>query len=236
MKKALVMKRTVCSVIAMSMGITVLCACNKLDGSEGLEYELHGDGSVAVIGIGSFSDVDLVIPSVNEDGHTVTEIGDNAFEDCSLIGTVVIPDSVTEIGEGAFQNCEYLSEIELPDDLERLEPYVFSGCTRLDQIEIPESVTYIGEHAFDECSSLSNLELPSDITYIGERAFFHCSGIRNIEIPESVTGMTRDAFLGSRIQCINGVDASEWLDERNMSYSLVEVAPGSAIPVNPIQG
>lgn len=40
------------------------------------------------------------------DGHTVTEIGDFAFRECSgFTGTLAIPDSITNIGLLSFSGC-----------------------------------------------------------------------------------------------------------------------------------
>ena len=41
----------------------------------------------------------------------MTTIGDWAFEDCSSLTTVTIPDSVTKIGNGAFDGCERFTPV-----------------------------------------------------------------------------------------------------------------------------
>ena len=43
------------------------------------------------------------------DGYTISSIGANAFQDCSNLTEVTIPNSVTNIGDNAFNGCTNLS-------------------------------------------------------------------------------------------------------------------------------
>ena len=84
---------------------------------EGLAYALNSDlDGYIVTGIGSCTDADIVIPSTYE-GKSVTSIGDSAFEDCSSLTSVTIPDSVTSIGSYAFYNCSSLTSVTTPDSV-----------------------------------------------------------------------------------------------------------------------
>ena len=55
-------------------GVTDDMAC-----SEGLAYASNGDGTCAVVGIGTCTDTDVVIPKTYN-GENVTGIGDGAFQ------------------------------------------------------------------------------------------------------------------------------------------------------------
>ena len=86
--------------------------------SEGLSFELNGDGKgYTLIGIGSCKDSDIVIPSTYQ-GLPVTAIGENAFTETfnALTGgvcltSVVMPSSIKTIGMGAFMDCYELEVI-----------------------------------------------------------------------------------------------------------------------------
>ena len=55
---------------------------------------------------------------------------------------------LTAIGNEAFQSCTALESIVLPDGLESIGNDSFGLCSSLKNIEIPASVTSIGENAF----------------------------------------------------------------------------------------
>ena len=56
---------------------------------------------------------EIEIPSSHK-GIPVTKISEYAFENCSNITSVVIPDSVVSIGKGAFKGCDSIESITLP--------------------------------------------------------------------------------------------------------------------------
>ena len=58
-----------------------------------------------------------------------------------------IPDGVTEIGDNAFRDCTSLTSITIPDSVTQIENYAFSGCISLTNVTIPDSVTYISDIA-----------------------------------------------------------------------------------------
>ena len=91
-------------------------------------------------------------------GKTVTEIGNNAFEDCTNLGTVTIPDSVSAIGEASFAGCSALSNVVIPDSVTRINKRAFAGCSNLYTVTVPASMTKIGEEAFSGCKKLQTID------------------------------------------------------------------------------
>ena len=69
----------------------------------------------------------------------MASIGHHAFQDCTSLTSIVIPNSITSIGRGAFAHC-----------------------SSVDKYTIPDSVTSIGYGAFWNCK---NVEIPNGINY-----------------------------------------------------------------------
>ena len=62
-------------------------------------------------------------------GNTVKTIGNNAFNGCELLTSVVIPDSVYRLDNTVFENCKSLTEITLSKNIEKLSIYCFTGTS-----------------------------------------------------------------------------------------------------------
>ena len=171
------------------MSTLLLSVCFSLSASaydvevDGIYYDLKSDTKSAEVtyryGYTSYTG-DITIPSsiqANGDDYSVTSIGYGAFEGCSGLTSVIIPNSVTSIGDGAFE-----------------------GCSGLTSVTIPNSVTSIGYRAFSDCSGLTSVTIPNSVTSIGDNAFEGCSGLTSVTIPNSVTSIESDAFYNCRIK------------------------------------
>ena len=134
--------------------------------------------------------------SVIPNDGSVTSIGDNAFDRCSGLTSVTIPDSVTSIGTQAFRWCSGLTSITIPDSVTSIGTQAFYGCSGLTSVTIGNGVTSIGNYAFDGCSGLTSITIPDSVTSIGRGAFEDCSGLTSITIPDSVTSIGNYAFYG----------------------------------------
>ena len=83
----------------------------------------------------------------------MTEIGSNAFEGCSGLKRVTLPDGVKTIKDHAFGDCKELTEVTIPASVTEIG-YV-NGCTSLTAVSIPGSVKRIEWWAFGGCSGLN---------------------------------------------------------------------------------
>ena len=127
--------------------------------------------------------------SYNSISYSVASIGDFAFDGCTGLTAITIPNSVTSTGQSAFQNCTGLTSVTFPNSVTYIGEYAFNFCAGLTSVTIGNSVTYIGEAAFEGCSGLTNVTLPNTVTYLGDKAFHSCSGLTSVAIPSLVTSI-----------------------------------------------
>ena len=126
--------------------------------------------------------------------YSVTSIGNYAFEGCSGMTSVTIPNSVTSIGDGAFRDCSGLSSLSIGNSVTSIGNQSFSGCSGITSVTIPNSVISIGYRAFSYCSGITSVTIPNSVTSIGSRAFKDCSSLTSIDIPNSVTSIGEYTF------------------------------------------
>ena len=109
--------------------------------------------------------------------NSLSTIDSSAFSDCSSLTSITIPNSVVSIGYRAFYNCSSLTSITIPDGVTSIDAWAFSSCSSLTSITIPDSVTSIGDYTFSSCSSLTSITIPDGVTSIGDYAFSGCSSL-----------------------------------------------------------
>jgi hypothetical protein len=136
----------------------------------------------------------VAIPSSTTNGLPVTGIGNEAFELCTNLTSIAIPNSVTSIGDWAFLDCTSLTSVTIGSSVASIGDYAFAGCTSLTNVTIPNSVTSIGEAVFFDCTSLANVTIGNSVTNIGDSAFLDCSSLTRVTIPKSVTGIRDYTF------------------------------------------
>ena len=128
-------------------------------------------------------------------------IGNRAFQKCTGLQSIILPDSIKSIGYYAFGGCNKLTEIIIPNGVTSIETGAFSECSALTQLVIPDSVTSIGSNAFSGCSALTRLVIPDSVTSIGSNAFGGCSALTRLVIPDSVTSIGSAVFSGCIGMC-----------------------------------
>lgn len=148
----------------------------------------------------------------------VTTIGNAAFE-CTLISAIDIPESVTEIGGSSFRQCVKLEEIDIPKNVEYIESYTFYYCKALQKVTIKGNITGIGYYAFSICSSLKEINIPNSLKEIGDYAFECCSNLENIELPDGLEEIGDVSFWGcEKLTQINIPSSVKEIGESAFAY------------------
>ena len=120
----------------------------------------------------------------------VTDLG-NAFTGSAIIAFNELKffSHLTAINKSAFENCSSLWKITLPEQIDIIDQTAFSRCSNLTMINIPNKVSIINEGAFSYCKSLKSIEFPESLIMIGGSAFCGCSELSEIHIPNSVASI-----------------------------------------------
>ena len=185
------------------------------------DNELSYQEAATIVSIGTVFKGNTTIVSFNEFQYFngITDIS-NAFQGCTNLWEITLPDNLSTIGDAAFANCSQLKRVifEKGSKLKLIAGSsgnnsktggTFSG-TALTSIEIPASVESIEACAFRNCTQLTaiSFEENSMLKLIGggyyyssggwirKGAFCGCTSLNTIKIPANVETIEATAFTG----------------------------------------
>ncbi|MBQ7159857.1 MAG: leucine-rich repeat protein [Treponema sp.] len=127
---------------------------------------------------GAFSAADNLKTLTFAEGSVLKKIGNQAFDYCTGLESVVLPDSVDELGDGVFQYAQVTS-IVLSKNITAIPASTFSN-NDFTSIVIPDGVTSIGREAFWACRSLQAITLPASLESIDTNAFGSCDALTTV--------------------------------------------------------
>lgn len=183
---------------------TIKFICS-LPASEGLEYALteEGDG-YAVVGMGTCTDADVVIPS-EHNGKAVTSLDELLY----FRGrSITIPKSIKSIKIPDIANSYYLSyiiinylgtidnwcEINFDEGYLFLKRnYFYINGKIVENVNIT-TAKKINAWAFSGCSTIKSVTIGSSVKEIGGSAFYLCGALTSVAIGNSVTTIGERAF------------------------------------------
>lgn len=193
-------------------------------------------GSVRTIGEKAFYGCEKLIGS-DLNLENLTHLGSNAFEKCTALKSIQLPDTLASIGDNPFSRCESLGIIEISAQhpylayqdgvlfekaTKRLVTYLSSNAN--EEYSIPDGILEIGAYAFCDSIHLTLLNIPDSVTAIGANAFISYNSkqvSRVIEVPASVIEIGETAFYGKNTLIVEKDSyAHTYAIENNRPYQL----------------
>ncbi len=183
------LKGRLCGLLFALLATTTLWAYDFQSGN--LYYNITSDTTVEVTCQYEWSSdnyaglTTATIPeSVTYNGTTysITSIGYVAFQYCSSLTSVTIPNSVTSIGDDAFIGTGiYGDESNWENDVLYIDNCLIKAKTSISgAYTIKEDTRLIADDAFRSCFSLTSITIPNSVTNIGHWAFYGCTSIESI--------------------------------------------------------
>ena len=179
--------------------------------------------------------------NINGNEVTVTRQSENmaSYSGDVVIPETVLHDgvqyAVTTIGVAAFDNCTGLTGIEIPNSVVRIENHAFQRCSSLKSVVIPNSVTYVGRCAFWR-TGLQTAVIGNSVQTIDEYAFQYCYNLTDVVLGSSVNMLQIKVFFDcyslKSITCLAPVPPTmyAWYSFDGSNYSNATVyVPGSSM-------
>jgi len=126
-------------------------------------------------------------------------IGEECFEGCGRLTSVVFPRTLALIDSCAFRDCHQLRSMTLPVGLQTIGPSAFRACFALVDVNIPPTIEEIGACAFQYCISIKTIALPEGMVAVRVYAFNGCTGLTAVALPTTMLDIQDNAFDGCRL-------------------------------------
>ena len=181
---------------------------NAFDGLSRL-YEVKLPANAASIGQYAFRntqihsiDIPAAVTSIGQYAFTSTPLAKITFAEGSQLKT---------IGYRAFEYCSDLEELTMPNTVTELQPYqnnynndasTFYECTSLRKLHFSDALVTIGGNMCYECNSLEDVKLPKNLNIIRSNAFTRTSSLRGIDFPENLKTIYDNAFYESGLDSV----------------------------------
>lgn len=114
-----------------------------------------------------------IIKTFNEFQHftNVTLIATGAFDGCTSLESITLPNSIVQLESYFMRNCSSLTSFIIPNGVKEIPVGAFEGCLALESVTIPNSVTTLNHSCFQDCSALQRVEFPDSLITLGQFAF-----------------------------------------------------------------
>ena len=185
---------------------------------DGICYNLNSKSKTAEVTSNSnsfwysFYSGSIDIPeSITHEGTTysVTSIDFWAFQNCTDLTSITIPNSVTSIRSRAFYGCTSLVSITIPNSVTSIGESAFANCSGLNKVIVKDIAAWCNisfdnfgsnplecaHHLYsDENTEITDLVIPNSVRTIGKYVFVGCNGLTSVSLPNGVTSIGYHAF------------------------------------------
>lgn len=132
---------------------------------------------------------------------------------------------------GAFENCTVLRSVILPNAIKNVASGTFLGCTKLTEIVIPATVESIGRDAFNGAESLTNITFLGNAPQVYDDAFCNVSQGCVVYVRQGTTGWGTVPGTWNGLPVKYATTPSSytvtWLDEDGTMIDTTEYVPGA---------
>ena len=159
-----------------------------LKGKTNVKKVIYSEGIERICGCSYASSVQtVVLPS------TAKYIDAYAFNDCTSLTSINLPESICSIGNGAFCHSG-ITTITIPSKVKRILSFTFNRCNNLESVKLPDGMVKIGTGAFS-FSGLKSINIPKSVTSIESSAFRNCVGLTSVKVSSKVEYIEELAFM-----------------------------------------
>ena len=149
-----------------------------------------------------------------EEGSVCSFIGRYAFENCSMLENIIVPNSVTVIEQYAFYGCTGIESISVPfvgtykdgsGSLYLESIFGFEVYSSLISVTVSDECA-IADRAFADCAFIEKIVLGDKVSDIGDYVFSGCVSLKSIDVGSGVLGIGDYAFYecGSLAEILGG--------------------------------
>lgn len=127
-------KNIISVVLVLLLSVMFSLVSFAADASKVLTYEVSTDGYAVVADCNENAKGIVEIPAsvvIGKKTYSVKYIGEKAFDNCSYVTDIIIPEGVTAIRNFAFRDCISLENVYIPESLAICQYDAFDGCGKM---------------------------------------------------------------------------------------------------------